>query len=410
MDLSNYHLTFNDDFNTFDSSPDGSHGWKTKFYFDGRSLPSNGEQGYYSDASVGVDPFHLDNGSLVITAAPGDNPDGLPYNSGMITTEGDFTQTYGYFEIRAQVPEGQGMWPGFWMLNADKSWPPEIDVLEAFGNDNGRGEGGPNKVHVNSISHAVSGDGSSEGGGDWVNIPGNIYDGYHTYGVDWQPDTTTFYIDGQQVYSTATPSDMNKPMYMLATLAVGGPWVGDAWGNSGDMKIDYIRAYSQDPNIPAVATSDAAQDAPQASGAESIGTDSGTGPSDLTLHVSGDAWDGNAQFTVSVDGQQVGGVQTATANHASGEIQDVTLHGDFGTPGTIQINYVNDNWGGSPDADRNLYVHSIDVNGEQIAGNAANNNADNGAAGVDPGAAVMQVNGTATFDTHHDTSTNLWQV
>jgi beta-glucanase (GH16 family) len=322
MDLTNFHLTFNDDFNSFDSSPDGSHGYQTTFYFGGRSLPSNGEQGYYSDASVGVDPFHLDNGSLVIHAAPGDNPEGLPYNSGMISTEGNFTQTYGYFEIRAQLPEGHGMWPGFWMLKADQSWPPEIDALEAFGADNGRGEGGPNQVHVNSITHA---DG---GGGDWVNIPGNIYDGYHTYGVDWEPDTTTFYIDGQQVYSTATPSDMHDPMYMIASLAVGGPWVGDADGNSGDMKIDYIRAYSQDPNVPGVAGPDsadaiqtgvAANDDASLTGADNAANaDTGSGPAALTLHVSNDAWDGNAQFTVSVDGQQVGGIQTVTANHGAG--------------------------------------------------------------------------------------------
>jgi beta-glucanase (GH16 family) len=396
MDLSNYHLTFNDDFNSFDSSPDGSHGWKTKFYFDGRSLPSNGEQGFYSDSSVGVDPFHLDNGSLVITAAPGSNPDGLAYNSGMISTEGDFTQTYGYFEIRAQLPEGQGMWPGFWMLKADKSWPPEIDILEAFGADNGRGEGGPNEVHVNAITHA------SGGGGDWVNIPGNIYNDYHTYGVDWQADTTTFYIDGQQVYSAPTPSDMHDPMYMLASLAVGGPWVGDAWGNSGDMKIDYIRAYSQDWSVPSVAGSDTGTDwtsGNATSGSDPASSDaSGIGASSVTLHVSEDAWNGDAQFKVLVDGQQVGGTQTATADHGSGQSQDVTVNGDFGNGAhTVSVQFVNDAWGGWSGADRNLYVHSVDINGEHIAGNAANNNADNGGASADPGAAVMMVNGSADF-------------
>ncbi len=49
----------------------------------------------------------------------------------------------------------------------------------------------------------------------------------HTYGVDWQKDKLTFYFDGQQVFQTATPADMHKPMYMLANLAVGGYWPGD---------------------------------------------------------------------------------------------------------------------------------------------------------------------------------------
>src|SRR3954464_15406414 len=113
LDLSTFTLTFNAAFNNFNFSPDGNGAWKTEFYFGGRSLPSNGEQEFYSDASVGADPFHLQDGSLVITATPDDNGTGLPYTSGLITTEGTFSQTYGYFEVAAQLPEGQGMWPAF---------------------------------------------------------------------------------------------------------------------------------------------------------------------------------------------------------------------------------------------------------------------------------------------------------
>lgn len=246
IDLSAFHLSYDDEFNSFKSSPNGSQGYQTTYYFGGRSLPSNGEQEFYSDSTVGVNPFTVQNGELTITAAPGSNPEGLAYNSGLITTEGDFTQTYGYFEIRAEVPAGQGMWPGFWLLPADKSWPPEIDVLEAFGATNANGEGGSNQVHVNAISHAVNDNGGSEGGGLWATIDGNIYSGYHTYGVDWEKDFVTFYIDGKEVYQTATPSDMNKPMYMLANLAVGGAWPGTpdtSMHASAKLMIHYIRAY-----------------------------------------------------------------------------------------------------------------------------------------------------------------------
>ena len=34
----------------------------------------------------------------------------------------------------------------------------------------------------------------------------------------WTPQTITFYVDGQQTYQTATPADMNKPMYMLLKI------------------------------------------------------------------------------------------------------------------------------------------------------------------------------------------------
>src|ERR1700712_2534706 len=123
LNLSNFKLTFNDEFNSFKSSPSGANGaWQTSFYFGGRTLSGNGEQEYYSDSSVGVNPFSLLHGALTITASPGGNPGGLAYNSGLITTEGDFSQTYGYFEMRAKLPAGQGMWPAFWLLRTDKSW------------------------------------------------------------------------------------------------------------------------------------------------------------------------------------------------------------------------------------------------------------------------------------------------
>ena len=34
-------------------------------------------------------------------------------SSGVLTTQGTFTQKYGYFEIRAKVPVGIGVWPAF---------------------------------------------------------------------------------------------------------------------------------------------------------------------------------------------------------------------------------------------------------------------------------------------------------
>jgi beta-glucanase (GH16 family) len=398
LDLSGYQLTYDDEFNSFTSTPDGSHGYQTTFYFGGRSLPSNGELEYYSDSTVGVNPFSLANGALTITAAPGTNPENLPYNSGLITTEGMFTQTYGYFEARIEAAQGAGMWNGFWMLPADKSWPPEIDIMEAFGADNGRGEGGAFQNHVNSITS----DYSTGGGGAWVPTTGNIYTGYHTYGVNWQPDYTTFYMDGQEVYRVATPSEMNKPMYMLVQLAVGGPWVGNPTGETGQIKVDYIRAYSNSATATAVSlgtiSSPDAADTSNLHGA-TAGDGTVTHPGTLTLRVSEDAWSGDAQFTVSVDGVRLGDVYSATASHKLGQWQDIALTGNFATSGahTVSVTFINDGWGGTTDTDRNLYVQSVTINGETISGALATNNAANGGASMDPSAAVMQINGTATF-------------
>ena len=400
IDLSNSKLTFDDEFNSFTSTPQGQGTWQSTLY-GARTLSNNGEQQYYSDSTVGVNPFSVQNGELTITASPGSNPAGLWYNSGAITTLGTFSQQYGYFEMRAELPQGAGMWPGFWLLPTDHSWPPEIDVLEAFGAPNG-GQGGSNLAHVNAIS-SVPG----QSGGEWVAIPGDIYNGYHTYGVDWEADHITYYIDGAAVGQIATPDDMHKPMYINANLAVGGYWVGSPAGETAQMKIDYIRAYSSSPGATAVAqqpisSPDGADTATFANRGAAPGSDQ------LVLHVSEDAYNGDAQFTVTVDGKQVGGIQTATASHSAGQWQDITLTGAFGSgPHTVAVNFLNDAWAPTAQVgkyagdDRNLYVQSITLNGETVAGTAAENHADGGGWGpaYDANAAVLIANGSILLHT-----------
>jgi len=73
--------------------------------------------------------------------------------------------------------------------------------------------------------------------------------GYHTYGMNWQADRISFYVDGQLVGSQATPSDLHSPMYLLANLAVQST---AATGTRFSSSIDYIRVYSNNHNAVAV--------------------------------------------------------------------------------------------------------------------------------------------------------------
>ena len=82
------------------------------------------------------------------------------------------------------------------------------------------------------------------------------------------------------------------------------------------------------------------------------------------LQLSEDAYQGDAQFTVSVDGKQLGGAQTVSASHAAGQTQAVSV-GVSLTPGshTVGVSFINDAYGGSPSSDRNLYVNSVTYDG-----------------------------------------------
>ncbi len=89
----------------------------------------------------------------------------------------------------------------------------------------------------------------------------------------------------------------------------------------------------------------------------------------LVLHLSEDAYQGDAQFIVSVDGQVLGTAQPVTASHGLGETQDFTFSSSFAAGAhDLAISFINDAWDGTAATDRNLYVASVDQNGAQLAG------------------------------------------
>ena len=244
------HVTFDDEFNSLSLWNGSSGTWSTTFWYldpassNGNTLDGNGEQEWYINSNYGptssVKPWTNANGILTLTAAPASadiSPliNGYGYTSGEVNSYHSFSQTYGYFEMRAQLPSGQGFWPAFWLMPEGGAWPPELDVMEVLGSDTTRLY---NTVHsLQTGSHTVAGDGG-------VTVA-DMSSGYHTYGVDWEPDYITWYFDGQAVYQTATPGDMHQPMYMIANLAAGGYWPGSVTpGSVGQMNVDYIRAYA----------------------------------------------------------------------------------------------------------------------------------------------------------------------
>ena len=121
-----YTLTWSDEFN----GPDGTPPDPSKWTYDiGGSGWGNDEREYFTNALANSEQ---QGGNLVITATPdGASSDQCwygtcSYTSARINTSGLFSQAYGRFEARAQMPFGQGLWPAFWMLgsNIDSvSWP-----------------------------------------------------------------------------------------------------------------------------------------------------------------------------------------------------------------------------------------------------------------------------------------------
>lgn len=92
----------------------------------------------------------------------------------------------------------------------------------------------------------------------------------------------------------------------------------------------------------------------------------GTGKDTLVLQIAQDAFRGSAEYTVKVNGIQLGGTLTASALNKDGLFDTITLHGDFGANPTLEIRFLNDLWGGNPALDRNLYLKDVLLNGADL--------------------------------------------
>ncbi|AQR61207.1 hypothetical protein BZG35_05725 [Brevundimonas sp. LM2] len=261
VDLSNYHLSFAEEFNTLSlvNPATGLGTWKTQFAtgsqnsiwtgYSSRTLAPNNELQLYVDpfltgtgaGALGLNPFQVENGVVTIhadrtPAALDAALWGYDYTSGLLTTQTSFAQTYGYFEIRAELPTGQGVWPAFWLLPETPSASvSELDVFEQLGG-----------TTLYQTAHSGTKDEKTQTG--FSTLVPTATSGFHTYGVLWTAETLTWYIDGVASASMPTPADMHQPMYMLVNLAIGGDWGGnptDAF-NGADLRVDYVRAYALD--------------------------------------------------------------------------------------------------------------------------------------------------------------------
>lgn len=233
-------LVFCDHFQTLQSWNGQSGIWRTAFGdgsqlgFD-RSRPNSGElDPDLENTAGGLNALSLGKAMLEVgtPAIVKPNVGNYPYVSGLITTQPSFAQTYGYFEMRAELPQGKGLWPAFWMLPQDQSWPPEIDIVESIGD--------PSHVYMSAHSE-IAGTAGVE-----AHITPRTF---HIFAVSWDPRELIWYIDGVEAGRMPTPGDMHKPMYLLANLAVGGNWTrapDTSERSPAKLMIDYIRAYKFD--------------------------------------------------------------------------------------------------------------------------------------------------------------------
>lgn len=186
-------------------------------------------------------------GNLVIQALKS----GSSYTSGRVLTKNKQNFQYGRVDVRAKLPQTQGIWPAIWMLGSDidqNNWPKcgEIDMMELRGQT-------PTEflstMHFadNTGNHKYEGIGS-------VKLPdgGSFANDFHTFSSVRSKDQIRFYLDGKLYYTFSTSNTspyaypFNNNFFVVLNVAVGGNFLGNPDASTvfpQQMQVDYVRYY-----------------------------------------------------------------------------------------------------------------------------------------------------------------------
>lgn len=247
-----WNLTFKEEFDSLSLYTGQTGRWKTTYPWGGHSQPINNEKQYYIDARdrgatdrpLGVDPFRIGNGVLTVEAKPTDPANrsllwDSAYTSGLLTGETAFTQQYGYVEFSAKMPAVKGVLAALWLRPKGNSMA-EIDVAEMVGQQ-------PTQLLMNTQP-----DQPGQPSDLVLKTVPDMAAGFHTYGVEWNRDRITWYMDGQEMTGVTTWPELHQPMFPVISLAAGGNWPGNPVDAAmpAQLQVDYVRFYSRDPVAP----------------------------------------------------------------------------------------------------------------------------------------------------------------
>ena len=193
------------------------------------------------------------------------------YTSARLRTKGLADFTYGRFEARMKLLQGQGLWPAFWMLSSNEprgGWPQsgEIDIMEFLGQD-------PKKV-FGTVHYGDPYPNNQYQSKDFLLYGDETFaDDFHVFAVEWEPGEIRWYVD-DILYSTKTAEDVapydwpfdpidpdadppegENLMHLLLNVAVGGNLPGSPDATTpfpNQVEIDWVRVYDNSAFKPSI--------------------------------------------------------------------------------------------------------------------------------------------------------------
>ena len=192
---------------------------------------------------AGADNATISDGWLTIEA----RKNGNSFTSARIKTQGSQSFQYGRIDIRALLPQGQGLWPALWMLGDNITtvgWPAcgEIDIMELVGHR-------PNEV-FGTVHWEDSVNGGVKFGGETSLSSGTFSDEFHVFTITWDSQKIRWFLDDVQYHvidiTGSELTEFHQTFYFIFNVAVGGnlPGSPDATTNFPQkMVVDYVRVF-----------------------------------------------------------------------------------------------------------------------------------------------------------------------
>ena len=202
------------------------------------------------------------NGAMVIEAKHEEDGfgEGNFTSARMITNEkAEFK--YGKIAARIKVPEGQGIWPAFWMLgtNIDETggdtpwpWAGEIDIMEKVGGNEEDERTVHGHLHYSGCEYDPDQDWQQcyNAPGDSKTIEEPLAADYRVYEIEWDEEVIIWRLDGEEYHRQDISGDefyaFREEFYIILNVAVGGDWPqypDESTEFPQRMYVDWVRVY-----------------------------------------------------------------------------------------------------------------------------------------------------------------------
>ena len=145
---------------------------------------------------------------------------------------------WGWFEATIKLPTEVGMWSAFWLMG-EEGWPPEIDIFEAYTDQD------PHSIRVCPNVHYKVNGVKGDAGASSVSIK-SPEERWVQYACHWKPNKIKIYYDGQLAWTCNDPeimASMARKQYIILNNGCKDPEVTGNEPRESAMLVKEVKVY-----------------------------------------------------------------------------------------------------------------------------------------------------------------------